>query len=53
VPPRFHDLADTLGLLVLEVKGWYPKQINKATDQDFELLLTGLATASGVRLSGA
>jgi hypothetical protein len=38
--PDFTILADTFGLLVLEVKGWYPKQISKATDQDLELLLT-------------
>src|SRR4051812_1651984 len=32
--PDFTILADTFGLLVLEVKGWYPKQISKASDQD-------------------
>ena len=37
--PDFTLLADTFGLLVLEVKGWYPKQIAKATDQDVELSL--------------
>ena len=38
--PDFTILADTFSLLVLEIKGWYPKQISKATDQDIELLLT-------------
>ena len=38
--PDFTILADTFGLLVLEVKGWYPREISKATDQDIELLLT-------------
>jgi hypothetical protein len=37
--PDFTILADTFGLLVLEVKGWYPRQISKANDQDVELLL--------------
>jgi Nuclease-related domain/AAA domain len=38
--PDFTILADTFGLLVLEVKGWYPKQIGKVTDSDVELHLT-------------
>jgi hypothetical protein len=37
--PDFTLLADTFGLLVLEVKGWYPRQITRVTDQDVELLL--------------
>src|SRR4051794_7220307 len=41
VQGRYSDftlLADAFGLLVLEVKGWYPKQLVRVTDQDIELL---------------
>src|SRR3954451_6904566 len=38
--PDFTLLADDFGLLVLEVKGWYPGRILKATDRDVELLRT-------------
>lgn len=36
--PDFTLLADSFGLLVLEVKGWYPRQLARVTDQDVELL---------------
>ena len=35
--PDFSLLADDFGLLVLEVKGWYPANIARATDQGVEL----------------
>lgn len=35
--PDFTILADDFGLLVLEVKGWYPKQLARVTDSDVEL----------------
>ena len=38
--PDFTLLAGSFGLLVLEAKGWYPKQLIKVTDQDVELLRT-------------
>lgn len=38
--PDFTILSDNFGLLVLEVKGWYPKQIQRASDQEVELLIT-------------
>jgi hypothetical protein len=38
--PDFVLLADTFGLLVIEVKGWYLKEIKKVTDTEVELLLT-------------
>ena len=36
--PDFTLLADSFGLLVLEVKGWYPKKLVRVTDQQVELL---------------
>jgi hypothetical protein len=38
--PDFTILAPSFGLLVIEVKGWYPKQITRANDRDVELLMT-------------
>src|SRR3954451_10102791 len=38
--PDFTLLAGSFGLLVLEAKGWYPKQLIKGSDQDVELLRT-------------
>jgi len=38
--PDFTLLAGSFGLLVLEAKGWYPKQLIKVSDQDVELLRT-------------
>src|ERR1700712_1891637 len=38
--PDFTLLAGGFGLLVLEAKGWYPKQLVKVSDQDVELLRT-------------
>src|SRR5262245_6860902 len=35
--PDFALLGPDFGLLVLEVKGWYPGQIARATDHDIEL----------------
>src|SRR4051794_12452765 len=35
--PDFTLLADSFGLLVLEVKGWYAKQLAVVNDQDVEL----------------
>ena len=32
--PDFTLLADSFGRLVLEVKGWYPRQLVRITDQD-------------------
>jgi len=36
--PDFTLLADSFGLLVLEVKGWYPRQLVRVNDRDVELL---------------
>ncbi len=36
--PDFTLLADSFGLLVLEIKGWYAKQLAKVTDLDVKLL---------------
>src|SRR5947209_14755324 len=38
--PDFTLLADAFGLLALEVKGWYPAQVSRATDHEVELLIT-------------
>jgi hypothetical protein len=38
--PDFTLVAGSFGLLVLEAKGWYPRQLIKVTDQDVELLRT-------------
>src|SRR5687767_1294110 len=35
--PDFTLLADDFGLLMLEVKGWYAKQVARATDHEIEL----------------
>ena len=35
--PDFTLLADDFGLLVLEVKGWYAKQIARSVDSEVEL----------------
>src|SRR4051794_15321628 len=35
--PDFTILADSFGLMMLEVKGWYPRQVAIASDQDVEL----------------
>jgi len=35
--PDFSLLADDFGLLVLEVKGWYPASIARANDQEVEI----------------
>jgi hypothetical protein len=35
--PDFTILAPNFGLLMLEVKGWYPKHIRRATNQEVEL----------------
>ena len=35
--PDFTILSDTFGLLLIEVKGWYPKYIRRATDHEVEL----------------
>jgi UvrD-like helicase C-terminal domain/AAA domain len=37
--PDFTLLADTFGLLTLETKGWYPRQLSRITDQEAELLI--------------
>jgi hypothetical protein len=31
-------MADSFGLLLLEAKGWYPRQLVRVTDQDVELI---------------
>lgn len=38
--PDFTLLADTFGILILEVKGWFLNQIARATDREVELLIT-------------
>ena len=35
--PDFSLLADDFGLLVLEIKGWYPANLARATDQEVEI----------------
>ena len=36
----FTILSHTFGLLILEVKGWYPAQLSRVNDQNLELLIT-------------
>jgi hypothetical protein len=38
--PDFVLLADSFGLLVIEVKGWYAKQIQQVTDTEVQRLVT-------------
>jgi hypothetical protein len=38
--PDFIILGPSFGLLVIEVKGWYPKHISRADDREVELLMT-------------
>src|SRR5262245_45260273 len=38
--PDFLLLADTFGLLVVEVRGWYAKEIRKVAETEVELAIT-------------
>lgn len=53
--PGFIVLADLFGLLVLEVKGWYPARTVRVNGLDVELLKTeaGQGRSSGIKTVGA